>query len=293
MRWIIGDIHGMLRPLRTLLDAVHQQDSAPRLIFAGDYVNRGPDARGVIELLLSLTNASFIRGNHDDVFDEILHGEYYADNATRGDRAAAFKWFMRYGVDHTFLSYGADFHYLQRLAEYPTRDGLDRLAAWVPPAHRQFIRKLPACYEEEDFFVVHGKWDIDLPDDGPGITEQLADHPHYRHRLLWGRYTEEELYRPKAWRRTGFFGHTPVSNYLAAHRQTALAHAGEPANGRATQLTQGNIHAHRFGPLMVPVVATQMVLLDTAAALGADGRLTAYCVDDGSHVQADHFGRLV
>jgi serine/threonine protein phosphatase 1 len=282
MRWIIGDIHGMLRSLRTLLDAVREQDPSPRLIFAGDYVNRGPDARGVIDLLLTLPNAFFIRGNHDDVFDEILHGEYYADNATRGDRAAAFTWFMKYGVDQTFLSYGADFNYLQRLAACPTPDGLDRLAAWVPTTHRQFIRNLPASYEEDDFFVVHGKWDIDESDHAPSIAERLADRPHYRHRLLWGRYTEEELYTPKSWGRTGYFGHTPVSNYLAAHREPALAHAGRSGHG-----------AVRSSPLMVPVVGTQMVLLDTAAALGTDGRLTAYCVDDGSHVQADHYGRLV
>lgn len=286
MRWIIGDIHGMLRPLTTVLEAVHRQDPCPRLIFAGDYVNRGPDARGVIDLLLTLPNAAFIRGNHDDVFDEILHGEYYADNATRGDRGAAFSWFMKYGVDRTFLSYGADFQYLQRLAQRPTPDGLDRLAAWVPVAHRQFIRNLPASYEEEDFFVVHGKWDIHERDFNPGVAERLADHPHYRHRLLWGRYTEEELYYPKVWGRTGFFGHTPVSNYLAAHRQPVMA-------GAAVQMTQGNAGASRTGPLMVPVIGMQMVMLDTAAALGTDGRLTAYCVDDGTHIQASHFGQLV
>jgi len=281
MRWVIGDIHGMLRPLQTLLEAVRARDPAPRLIFAGDYVNRGPDARSVIDLLLSLPNAAFIRGNHDDIFDEILHGEYYADNATRGDRTAAFSWFMKYGMDRTFLSYGADFGYLQRLAVNPTIDGLDRLAAWVPASHRQFIRNLPPAYEEEDFFVVHGKWDPDEPDRKPGVSERLADHPHYRHRLLWGRFTDEEVDRPKAWERTGIFGHTPVSNYRAAHRPLAMA-----------QMTQGNDGARR-GPLMVPVMGERMVLLDTAAALGTDGRLTAYCVDDETHLQADHFGRPI
>ena len=72
--------------------------------------------------------------------------------------------------------------------------------------------------------------------------------------------------RTKAWRRTGYFGHTPVSFYGAAI-------------GRST--------------VMLPVVANRMVLLDTAAALGHDGRLTALCPDDGAFVQVDHFGALV
>ena len=44
---------------------------------------------------------------------------------------------------------------------------------------------------------------------------------------------------------------------------------------------------------MVPVIGQKMVLLDTAAALGEDGRLTAYSPDNGSFIQADHFGKLV
>ena len=44
MRWVVGDIHGMLRPLRALVDAVTQRDAAARLLFVGDYVNRGPDS---------------------------------------------------------------------------------------------------------------------------------------------------------------------------------------------------------------------------------------------------------
>jgi hypothetical protein len=44
---------------------------------------------------------------------------------------------------------------------------------------------------------------------------------------------------------------------------------------------------------MVPILGQKMVLLDTAAALGQDGRLTAYCVEDRSYIQVDHFGKLL
>ena len=71
MRWIIGDVHGMRAALERLLEAVGRVDPSARFYFVGDYVNRGPDARGVIDLLLSLTNARFVRGNHDDIFDRV------------------------------------------------------------------------------------------------------------------------------------------------------------------------------------------------------------------------------
>src|ERR1700712_5229298 len=129
MRWIVGDIHGMLHPLATLVAQVQRVDSAARFIFVGDYVNRGPDSKGVIDLLLTLDNAAFIRGNHDDIFDLVINGQCYADNATRGDRVAAFHWFMKYGLDNTLLSYGCDHGLLDRLAERCSPVYLDELAS--------------------------------------------------------------------------------------------------------------------------------------------------------------------
>ncbi len=90
MHWVIGDVHGMLRPLQRLLDAVFADDAAAKLIFAGDYVNRGPDSFKVIDLLISLTNTQFVRGNHDDIFDLILHGHSYAESAASASPVLAF-----------------------------------------------------------------------------------------------------------------------------------------------------------------------------------------------------------
>src|SRR6185295_9952087 len=108
MRWIIGDIHGMRDPLARLLDEVTRVDAAARFYFVGDYINRGPDSKGVIDLLLSLSGAKFARGNHDDVFDHVLNDSYYATNAAMGQRMTAFGWFMEFGLDQTFSSYGVD-----------------------------------------------------------------------------------------------------------------------------------------------------------------------------------------
>ncbi len=255
----------MLKPLTTLVAAVRGRDAKARFIFVGDYVNRGSRSKGVIDFLLQLENASFIRGNHDDIFDLVINGECYAENAARGDRVAAFQWFMKYGLDSTLLSYDIDFAQLDLLTERCHPDQLDRIGRQIPAAHRQFIRNLPAVHEEEDLFVVHGKWEPDELSEAPTVGARLAKNFRIRHSVLWGRFTSEEIGRAKAWGRTGFFGHTPVSYYAGPAEQ----------------------------PQMLPVVGRKMVLVDTAAALGEDGRLTAYCADDESFIQTDHFGELV
>ncbi|KAM0275973.1 hypothetical protein ACHAQH_007236 [Verticillium albo-atrum] len=73
---IVGDVHGMLAPLEALLEKLNH-NAAPvppsadgavyedHLVFAGDMLNKGPDAPGVLDLLLR-HNASAVRGNHED-----------------------------------------------------------------------------------------------------------------------------------------------------------------------------------------------------------------------------------
>ncbi len=66
----IGDIHGCLDELTSLIQMVPPEPS-DTLVFLGDYVNRGPDSKGVVEYLLDLQKefqAVFLLGNHDKMF---------------------------------------------------------------------------------------------------------------------------------------------------------------------------------------------------------------------------------
>ena len=260
MHWIIGDIHGMLRPLATLIAEIDRRDKKRELIFAGDYVNRGPESKQVIDLLRSLPSARFARGNHDDVFDQVLHGESYCAKASEYDRIVQFRWFMNFGLFQTFRSYGASEEELIRADEAPLIEHLDQLGEYVPAEHHEFVKNLPPVIEEDDFFVLHAKWDVDRPTESPHISEQVRDSAKLREPLVWGRFTEEELASDKAWGRRGYFGHTPVTYYVDA---------------------------------AVPIVAQGMVLVDTGAALPEGQRLTAYCHETNEFVQADPSGRLV
>ena len=267
MRWIVGDIHGMARPLDALVAAVRARDAAARFYFVGDFVNRGPDSRSVLEMLIAMQrdgHAHFVRGNHDDILDQVINGLSYTGKVGEIDRLAAFQWFMQHGLDTTFISYGVDLAELHHLERRITPMGLERLIAAVPEEHRQFLRNLPPVIEEPGLFIVHAKWN---PDDGSeprDFAHRLAAHAPARHELLWGRFSDTDIARPKRWNRTGYFGHTPVAVYGKAGKR------GEH----------------------VPVLGPQIVLLDTGAALSAAGRLTAYCAETGSYVQADRAGTI-
>ncbi len=92
----IGDIHGCLRAFDTLLEMV-SPTLDDTLVTLGDYVDRGPDSRGVIERLLSLekfTQFVPLRGNHEEMMC-----------AARDGRADLHFW-MRVGGDETVASYG-------------------------------------------------------------------------------------------------------------------------------------------------------------------------------------------
>jgi calcineurin-like phosphoesterase family protein len=267
MRWVIGDIHGMIQPLATLLLAVRSADPQARFYFVGDYVNRGRDSKSVIELLLALQRegcARFVRGNHDDIFDLLLSGQCYADGLTEADPIAAFNWFLQFGLDHTLRSYGVERGEMRDVMQRPSPAKLRSVMNVVPDEHRRFIRTLEPVIEEPDMIVAHALWHIADRNDAPYFNDALAADSERRHQLLWGRYTDDELAMPKAWSRPMFFGHTPVGNYAA---------------------TRG----HRT----VPIAGPSIVLVDTAAALSPAGRLTAFCVENGRFLQSDPAGRMV
>jgi serine/threonine protein phosphatase 1 len=266
MRWVIGDIHGMFRPLEAMLEAVGKIDSHPLFCFVGDYVNRGPNSRQVIELLLHLNNARFVRGNHDDVLDLILHDQWFGGEADAFTPADAAHWFLKHGLVDTLLSYGMDRGELADLqSDDDDRALVLQIRQVIPSAHRQFIRNLPIYLSDADAFIAHAFWPPEEKNDPIYVEVRSRLDVEFRHRVLWERYHPNQITAAKAWSRPAFFGHTPVSNYPAP-------------------LTAGRNHPIR-GPLIT--------LLDTAIALGSEGLLSAVCIEDGRSLQIDRDCRVV
>ena len=102
--YAIGDIHGRLDLVTQLLakitddSARHPEDRERRLIFLGDYIDRGMQSRGVLDVLLAKPwpgfASTFLMGNHEDAMLEFLEG--------RSDGRA---W-LSYGGLETLMSYG-------------------------------------------------------------------------------------------------------------------------------------------------------------------------------------------
>jgi serine/threonine protein phosphatase 1 len=133
----IGDIHGCSRALDALLAAVSPR-ADDRLITLGDYVNRGPDSRGVLGRLLQLHRLGQLiplRGNHEEMMLEARESD------------AHLGLFLNVGGDRTLASYGPD----ATLAD-------------VPAAHWDFIENVCRDYYETDtHFFVHANAYPDVP----------------------------------------------------------------------------------------------------------------------------------
>lgn len=152
--YAIGDIHGRADLLDRLYRRIrtHSEDAAPGrrvVVHLGDYVDRGPDSRGVIDRVMDPPLPGFesvcLIGNHDYMLREFLQ-----DPAGIGPG-----WMIPVnGAAATFASYGVA---PPRRADDPAelrraRDDLDRA---VPASHRAFLDSLPAIHREWIFAFVH------------------------------------------------------------------------------------------------------------------------------------------
>jgi serine/threonine protein phosphatase 1 len=156
----IGDIHGYLRPLRALIDTIAPQRN-DLLIFLGDYVDKGPDVKGVIDYLIAVSkthNTVFLRGNHDQMMIDAYR-----------EPAKSAIWSCLAGE--------------QPLASYGDGTSVDLLKK-VPGEHWTFLET--GCrnyYETSEFIFVHGgiRFDVTPTEEEPErlqwMTLSLAE-PH-------------------------------------------------------------------------------------------------------------------
>jgi len=151
--YAIGDIHGRLDLLKRLLtlirdDAARRPSARKAVIYLGDYVDRGPDSKGVIDLLLSrpMQNAGFeeihLMGNHEDALLQFF-----------ADARSGPNWFA-YGGLETLASYGVRpprFSTAEEDLNRAQREFADR----IPRDHLDFIRRMKLSHEEGGYVFVH------------------------------------------------------------------------------------------------------------------------------------------
>ncbi|MDR6551586.1 metallophosphoesterase family protein [Paenibacillus qinlingensis] len=144
---VISDIHGELAKFEALLAAARYNSEQDQLILLGDYVDRGPDAKGVIERVMALKEAGarVLKGNHEDLMIKAL---------TTQDERAWKRWAQINGGDMTLQSYGfteADYA-LDENAESFTKP---ELQSDLLSEHLAFITQLEHYIETDDYIFVH------------------------------------------------------------------------------------------------------------------------------------------
>lgn len=204
--WSVGDIHGRLDLLQPLVDTIRMDLAATRaerkiVVFLGDYIDRGPASRGVIQFLADLVpdqeiDWRFLKGNHEEAMLGFLN-----------DPATGEKW-CEYGGDATLSSYGLRMPQLRHRAEGWARLSAD-LNHKVTPAERAFLEGLELSFSIGDYFFAHAG-----ARPGEPLERQSASD------LLWIRHTflNSEIEFDKV----VVHGHTPSSEVHLDHRRIGL-----------------------------------------------------------------------
>lgn len=197
----IGDIHGCARTLDALLKLLETQ-TEDHLIFIGDYMDRGPDSKGVIERLLALKEerpCTFLRGNHEDLFLGYLDDGEYDIFAINGGISTL----------SSYLDQGGDME--------------------IPQEHVDFIRNTELYYETEEFFFVHAGLRPDMT-----VAENVAENN--AEVFLWERSHLKADHLP--WEKTVVCGHTPVPEVVNKRQliniDTGCVYHTHPAMGFLT-----------------------------------------------------------
>jgi serine/threonine protein phosphatase 1 len=208
--YAVGDVHGRDDLLENLLGRIldHASGHGPArnvLVMLGDYIDRGPQSRQVIDRLLAIDwlgwETVFLRGNHDQTLLDFL-----AD-------PNAYRIWRNFGAPETLLSYGVRPPLFDSEAEFAK--ARDALAVAIPRSHLDFLAGLTAMYEEGDYVFVHA-----------GVRPGVPLERQAMEDLLWIR--EDFLLSERPFEKVVVHGHTPVPSPVRRPNRLGLdtgAHA--------------------------------------------------------------------
>ena len=203
----IGDIHGCFGQLRTLVDEIIKPGKDDKLIFLGDYIDRGEQTKEVIDFIIDLTERGYdivpLMGNHEAMLLDALE-----------NNENMWIWFQNGGYE-TVRSFGLrsindlDKHYVS------------------------FFRALRFYFPLDNFLFVHA-----------GFSDELHDPFEDRHTMVW---TRNEVYNnPLLKDKIIIHGHTPITLSQCRERvasgkhilniDTGCVYKSSPGYGRLTAL---------------------------------------------------------
>ncbi|MEO0567895.1 MAG: metallophosphoesterase family protein [Pseudomonadota bacterium] len=203
--FVIPDIHGHLEKLTEALALVEAHaGSYAKIVFLGDYVDRGPDSRGVLQFLINGKAEGrdwiTLRGNHDQLFLDGIKGQMPDQEK--------LKWWLnqRMGGSDTLRSFGIEGD--ARFADFRSA---------IPSDHLSFLDKLPFSFETDELFFCHA-----------GVQPGIAFGQQAEQDLIWIR--EPFLSDTSDHGKLVVHGHTPVD--FPEHKGNRVALDGGAAWGR-------------------------------------------------------------
>jgi serine/threonine protein phosphatase 1 len=141
----IGDIHGCSKALATVVEAI-QPTLQDTLVFLGDYIDRGPDSKGVLDQIIALSQRCTVvplLGNHEEMLLAVLQGG-----------PSEIKFWLTFGGAAALASYG-----WQGGPDLRPED-LRRL---IPGEHVEFLKRCRDYFETARHLFVHAYFDPDRP----------------------------------------------------------------------------------------------------------------------------------
>ncbi|MCX6277187.1 MAG: metallophosphoesterase family protein [Bacteroidetes bacterium] len=187
-QWVIPDIHGYVKTVTSLINEIIRPTRYDELYFLGDYVDRGPDSKGVIDFIRSLQNDEYnvtaIKGNHEDFMVELYDAEMKSKNS----------WWHRFGnkKQKSWLEIGGK----PTLTSFGVQHIRD-----VPSDYIEWMRNLPHYKELDNFVLVHAG--LNFKNENP-FEDQRS--------MLWLR--DYEIKAEKIGGRRIIHGHVPVNMEL-------------------------------------------------------------------------------
>lgn len=171
----VGDVHGSFSALEALLNKLPLRWGIDYLVFLGDYIDRGPNSRKVIELIMEIKNTYPghvfpLKGNHEWMFERYLKG-----------------------IDTEVFLYNGGYETLRNYFEEGKLN--------IPKDHISFIQSLPLYLEIGQYFFVHAGINPEKP-----LSEQSEED------FLWIR--QRFYLYPGKYPKKIIFGHTPFPDVL-------------------------------------------------------------------------------
>jgi serine/threonine protein phosphatase 1 len=187
-QWVIPDIHGCLKTLKALLENQIRPSKHDWFYFLGDYIDRGPDSKGVIDYIRNLQddqyNVRLLRGNHEDYCLQACTYKKRLRDYFPGNNIIS-EW-KRFGGKETMQSFGI------------------KKPSDIPEKYIQWMNELEYYIELDNFLIVHAGFNFMLDN----IFEDLEA-------MLWTREFVPDKDKLKG--KTVIHGHVPINLEMIYH----------------------------------------------------------------------------